>query len=145
MTPKPGPKKERPKNRAQKMVTIFSQRGEARQSGFTPVPKKWCPENGPQKMVVFLKKTGPKNGPQTSAACNKNCQLTNRQLTPREKPSDASQMKNHSLMRRSSTEYSNHQHDGSKNECEATSLTYIIVLNSTASTSQGPNVNTNNS
>ena len=78
-----------------------------------------CQKNGAQKTVIkncrFQKKrTGPKDGPQTSAACNKNCQLTNRQLTPREKPSDASQIKNHSLIGRSSTEYSNHQDDGSK-------------------------------
>ena len=48
MTPKPGPKKERPKNRAQKMVTIFFHKGVKPDSLASPLRQKI----GAQKTVI---------------------------------------------------------------------------------------------
>ena len=88
----PGPKTERPKSRAQKMVSNFSNRGEARQYGFTPVREKSCPENGHQKIAVFSRKHSPKKTHQTRDSAHKHCQRTDKQLSAREKHTDVSQM-----------------------------------------------------
>ena len=104
------------------------------------MPRKRSSKKGPFPKQTQAQKTVIRPGtPVTSAVSGEN-----RQLSAREKHSDVSQMWNQTLLRPNSTEHHIHKVVRSKNKLKARTLTYIIVLNSTAKNSHASNLKTNN-
>ena len=145
MAPRPGPKKEGPKNRAQILGSIFVPTGRSQTVWLHPCWTKMVPRKRSSKKRPFPKQTQARpKCHQTSNSCYKHCQRRIPQLSAREKHSAISQMWNQTLLRPNTTEHLCHKVVGPKDKLKARILTYIIVLNSTTKNSLASNLKTNN-